>query len=900
MCLGVTAAVVSLSVCREIPNVEDKMPRIPSEPRGCAIVDRRGRRSFVVVPFALWIMITFEMMTMIDSFLIPAPSSCSLVRWQKHSTDPSGLFSERNDGSEDYSKEQSPSSTTTKTTTKTPLSDVDARVLRAMLNDKNTLDLDTADDIRKLLDRGVVKTTPSPKSKNNNDTNDESSSAYSSQVIKTLSDTKIWKKLSRNANDIWESVGIWITNKVESDVKVLAALGIFAWDRAVRDVARALPSSSTWGNRKQLSSMFLLSNTSSYDYQEALRRPQDEIRGVSKQVMDILSGKVGIGTSFSSDATGTINNDPSRRSSNRRRGLRTVAPAGRANAAERQRRAYESAKRQQANREQNVAVKVGTGLIDTAWELQQELGSEINRPGYKTEPVRRALAQGVQNTEALLRAAQDRARLVAAEQQRQKQQQQAEFQLEKSSSVDMVEETKKVSTEKEGKGFPTEQSASTTTTTYDQSSFEDVVDYFAVDIKEIRVDKQQQSKTSNEQAIDGHPYLEQRNEQTQRNEPLDVSGAVDTNGIRMGTTSSENTRIPTLQELELLEELELERERIANQLQKCIRRPDQTWLRPQVVDAMPDKRAIMDGTGMQQTITKMVLLKDQILSEEDPASVEEALRSLLRLRDSTEDLCQFMGSFVSEILADELRAELLEEDSDSEELPLISRLEEFEAISSLSSTASSEVAEDAVENNFNQVETPIGRNTETERFRYEATEAVAIPETQTPFVVEPALLDATPTGGTCRVLDVIPDAVVLELDDSLISKSKVTDAQASSNVYAEQDKMDAVAAELVAEIITDEAFDSAVGGAKVAVEVTADDLGNAVEEKEEMNVVIKITLRSLDVIFFIVEKVLLVGVPGTVRVVSTAIRRVEEVNREGRGTQGWKQIRNLADTKGRY
>jgi hypothetical protein len=259
-----------------------------------------------------------------------------------------------------------------------------------------------------------------------------------------------------------------------------------------------------------------------------------------------------------------------------------------------------------------------------------------------------------------------------------------------------------------------------------------------------------------------------------------------------------------------------------------------------------------------------------------------------------------MGSFVSEILADELRAELLEEDSDSEELPLISRLEEFEAISSLSSTASSEVAEDAVENNFNQVETPIGRNTETERFRYEATEAVAIPETQTPFVVEPALLDATPTGGTCRVLDVIPDAVVLELDDSLISKSKVTDAQASSNVYAEQDKMDAVAAELVAEIITDEAFDSAVGGAKVAVEVTADDLGNAVEEKEEMNVVIKITLRSLDVIFFIVEKVLLVGVPGTVRVVSTAIRRVEEVNREGRGTQGWKQIRNLADTKGRY
>jgi hypothetical protein len=842
-------------------------------------------------------MIIANMMTMIHSFLIPAPSSYSLIRWNKASRYPSSLC-ERTDKTEE-SNEQQPSTTTTGTTTSTsPLSDVDARVLRAMLNDKNTLDLDTADDIRKLLERGVIKTTPSPKSKTNSNNNEDETSPYSSQVIKTISDTKLWKKLSRNANEIWESVGIWITNKVESDVKVLAALGLFAWDRAVRDVARALPassSSSIWGNRKP--SMFLLSNTSSYDFQEALRRPQDEILGVSKQVMDILSGKVGIRTS-SLDGNAWDNMDPTRRS-NRRRGLRTVAPAGRANAAERQRRAYESAKRQQANRERNVAVKVSTGLIDTAWELQQELGSEINRPGYKTEPVRKALAQGVQNTEALLRAAQDRARLAAAERRRQ---QQAEFQLEQSSAAATGPETKDASTQDEAKEFfvsedepqkqskvspvPTEQSAEAA----EQSVVDDAMDYFAVDVKSTRVNKQQQIQTTNDQKY----------EQTLQQEPMDVSGAVDTTGIRMGTVS-ENTKIPTLQELEFLEELELERERIANQLQKCIRSPDQTWLRPQVVDALPDKRAIMEGTGMQQAITKMVLLKDQILLEEEPATVEEALGLLLRLRDSMEDLCQFMDSSVSDVLADELRAELLEGDNDNEELPLISRLEQVEVLSSLSSSAPAAVTEDAVEK-LDQAGTPLDRSTATESFSSEAAEAVAIPESESSFVVEPVVLDATaPTGGSGRVLDVIPDAVVLELDDSFVASSNVTDAQkVSTNVYGEQDKMDAVAAELVAEIITDEAFDSAVGGAKVAVEVSADEIGNTVEGKEEMNVVMKITLRSLDVIFFIMEKVLLVGVPGTVRVVSTAIRRVEEVGRDGRGTRGWKQIRNLADTKGRY
>jgi len=185
-----------------------------------------------------------------------------------------------------------------------------------MLQDSK-LDLQSEDDIRKLLERGTVKTTKSQTSK----TDDDDNSFYASTVLKTLTDTRLWKRVSAQATDVLESVSIWVTNKVENDVKVLAALGLFAWDRAVRDVGRALPAAGTSAKR-----IFLLTNTSAYEepqapkpsIEEEMNRPADEIKSVSRAIFDILSGE-----RMSAD-----------------RGLRTAAPAGTVNAAERQRRAY--------------------------------------------------------------------------------------------------------------------------------------------------------------------------------------------------------------------------------------------------------------------------------------------------------------------------------------------------------------------------------------------------------------------------------------------------------------------------------------------------------------------------------------------------------------------------------
>ena len=63
------------------------------------------------------------------------------------------------------------------------LSEVDARVLRSLLEDSK-LDLDTEEDVRRLLERGTVKSVPPPPPEPETPTSD-----FSSNALKTLTKT---------------------------------------------------------------------------------------------------------------------------------------------------------------------------------------------------------------------------------------------------------------------------------------------------------------------------------------------------------------------------------------------------------------------------------------------------------------------------------------------------------------------------------------------------------------------------------------------------------------------------------------------------------------------------------------------------------------------------------------
>jgi hypothetical protein len=220
--------------------------------------------------------------------------------------------------------------------------------------------------------------------------------------------------LKRKGSDLIESAGIYIMNRIERDTKLALSVGLFAWERAVRDAGRALPASGQSGaavGRAMRKAVRQLGSSSSFDEMQALEReqqqkrrledvenlyeefntPMDEIRSVTQSIRDILSGD-----STSSSASSGV------------RRLRTVSAAGLGTKnAERQRRAFNRRKKTKLRQEKeflNVGRTAGS-LIDTGFELKRELRAESSLPGYRSEKARKAIAAGAAQTARVLEAA---------------------------------------------------------------------------------------------------------------------------------------------------------------------------------------------------------------------------------------------------------------------------------------------------------------------------------------------------------------------------------------------------------------------------------------------------------------------------------------------------------------
>jgi hypothetical protein len=273
------------------------------------------------------------------------------------------------------------------------LSDLDARVLQSMLQDSaNKLDLQQEENMKKLLERGIKskQKVESPVKQP-----EPVSSDYSSQVIKTLADTKLWKALSRNAQDFVESAKIAIANRVERDAKLIASLGIFALDRALQDVSRALPAAASFTQNKKI---FQLSDKSSFepqidaassdkrvDLRKEFSTPQDEFKSVSAEIKQIFEQADQKVTPRSlSSAQRSLPSSASSLKSTARRGTARLSSAY-------QRQQKTKLAREKENLAQK-APRLASNVIDSAYQVKRELQIEPNQPGYKTKRLREATA----------------------------------------------------------------------------------------------------------------------------------------------------------------------------------------------------------------------------------------------------------------------------------------------------------------------------------------------------------------------------------------------------------------------------------------------------------------------------------------------------------------------------
>jgi hypothetical protein len=681
--------------------------------------------------------------------------------------------------------------TKTTITTEEPLSDVDTRVLQSMLQDAKLLDLNTEDDVRKLLERGVVKTTKTVNTGAGTGASgdDDEASQYSSTVLKAFTDTKLWRKVSAQASDVLESVGIWVSNRVEQDVKVLAALGLFAWERAVTDVARALPATSSAAIPRN----FLLSNSTSYtgppkkqsreSIMKEMNRPSDEIQSVTRSVLDILKGS------------------PTQKP--RDRGLRTTAPAGSgAAAAERQRRAY--TQRTQMRKQEQDVTRVAGNFADTAWELKQELKSERSQPGYKTEGIRNAIEAGVVGTANRLQGFQREAQLAAAK-------------------------------------------------------------------------RQEQRRLQGAVPLASAPPVE-------------------------STPQASVTPVESKRDT-LLPDLLSERLRIVERLQTCIEEPENTWLRQEVL-AASDEPVHFDTDALQEIVTTLILVRNDLNTPlRNVAATAETFESVIEqlrvVRRTVEDLRARSAEAVSYTVANALHDEILGlivggdvptkpsvimRLDELEEIVLVDELEEIVLVDEDTSAESNEQFNFSIEDEDKSVPWFAEKEYHAD---YKPEETARIKK-QTKLEKDVLRAD---------IIEVVPEVVIrsYSAENGFIETS--LEGAEVVHVVIESDDIDASSAGLIAELVTDDDFDVAVGQRKTAVAVPEDEDD---EKTKDNGVLVQATLRSLDVLFFVVEKTLTVGIPKIIATSQTVSSRVDEVNRSGMGTKGWENIRNTVTGSRRY
>ncbi len=298
------------------------------------------------------------------------------------------------------------------------ISEMDARILQSMLRD-NKLDLEQEVNMKKLLERGIRKDNEDEEETSVEEEKEEV--PYSSQVIKTLADTKFWKAFKRNAGEILESVAISVTNEIEKGAKVLVGLGFFAWDRAKQDVARALPNAASVPKKK----VFQLGETSSYveptveeeeemtpsqrakSIRQEFTTPADEFSAVTAEISNIFQRvdrqvaqqsqvdkskdmrnpffaafveekeyqdqKAAGGDSAPFYASASLSSTTSRGASRLDAAFKRVQ------------------KTKLAREKENPAMKanrLASAAVDSAYQVKEEIAKEDNVPGYKTQQLR--------------------------------------------------------------------------------------------------------------------------------------------------------------------------------------------------------------------------------------------------------------------------------------------------------------------------------------------------------------------------------------------------------------------------------------------------------------------------------------------------------------------------------
>jgi len=340
-----------------------------------------------------------------------------------------------------------------------------------------------------------------------------------------------------------------------------------------------------------------------------------------------------------------------------------------------------------------------------------------------------------------------------------------------------------------------------------------------------------------------------------------------------------------------------ERLAVQQRLVACIDEPQATW-------AVTEYTRTLSDDKLRQVATMLMLLRDNVMAKNQPENVdgekvtiEQANALLLVLRSDLQAIGELKTCLEADIsfgMADALYKAIVGiSGEESGEKPLLLRLDEFQAaLQQPIVPYATEIKPREDEIFFANAE--IGGSGESIPASWAARVSTDHPESdapvdnQEPITQKAQFIDAL-------VVDIVPEVVMRSdtLAEALAGDSGVD----INNNYVESGLPKYKS--FIAEVVSDDDVETAFGGAK-AVKNLSDEEIEEEESVQEPSMAVKALLRTLDIVFFVLEKSFTVVLPATIRYSVTAARRYDEVQRSGQGHEGWELLHNFADAKGRY
>jgi hypothetical protein len=850
------------------------------------------------------------------------------------------------------------------------LTDVDARVLQEMLQEEK-LNANQEENMRQLLARGIRAKEPTRK--DNVEEVDET--GFQSSILKTLGNNGLWKSLERSTQDFVESAKMFVANRVERDTKLLGALGVFAFERAMQDVSRALPAAA----KATKKTVLLLTNSTSASTTKTtattttfddMKLPMDEIKSISYDIREIL--KTG-------GAAGPAS----------RRGLKTAARAGSKNSKERFAKALQRKQvttlRQEKENPMGKSGRVASQFLDTAYELKRELQVEPNKPGYKTKNVRATVAD-VSNrlksgaTKILAAASRDKPALLQGSAPKKG----AALPLKSATVQDNVMDATVAAFKAAAQ--PKVNVMDATVAAFKAAAQPEVVEtpitpkpetnkasFFSTAVRRVLATATEEKPTQSQGAAKEREDVPLKSATIQDN-AMDATVAAFKAAAQPKVVETPIAPKPetkkaaffsttvTAEEVQLQGELKAELSSLIHRLEICIYSPETTWLQPDIVESV--FFAELTSESIEPIITTMVNAK-QILVEEKKLKSKSASSKLTRsLFDSLvvgkellDDVIETAQSSGSQAMVDYLQRQLFHGDDDTLDrgLNLVSRLgyveQQILSFEEGTTTAPQGVQKPAPLESFEEfvtqafgtkkqvVEEPVFVEPPSETFEsvvmeeedilvetYKADEEAIRYVVAEMVPTKPASKKGA-SKASYSYVDVVPETyvdVVPETQDAEVYDYLVTPEQVGDNEVLSDDE-----ASVYADIVTDDDDDYDESKAKAVSSAPEDD---EEREAEKPNALIQLTLRSLDVLLFLIEKAVTVrrficisvssramyplshalfclhllvlhsqvALPSLFAAGGIASSRLTRVKSEGLGSKGWKLIASAKTGSKRY